>query len=416
MPLKPAKSSISLNEAIGIATASLWAHKMRTVLTLLGVVIGVTAVIAVVSLVGGLNTYVANAISNNLGADTFLISRAPSIISNIDQWQESKKRRKFYYDDYTYLLDNCHTCRNVAADLNTVGDVKYGTQDLSSTDVIGFTYQMPEVYKRDLAMGRYFTRMDELRSAPVCDVGYDIWNKLMPGSNPLGKEIRVDSGECEIIGVATKRGSLMGQSEDDWVIMPLTTYQTIYGSNDSLTLWAKAYSTKTLPTAMDEVRLLLRGRRHVPYLNPDDFAMETNESFLQLWSSISSTFFGVTIGIASISLIVGGIVIMNIMLVSVTERTREIGLRKSLGARRIDIQKQFLIESSTVAAIGGSIGVALGILLAKIVTWTTALPSSVALWSVLMGLIVATSVGLFFGVYPATKAAKLDPVVALRSE
>jgi putative ABC transport system permease protein len=416
VPQERAKSSISLNEAISIATASLWAHKMRTVLTLLGVVIGVTAVIAVVSLVGGLNTYVANAISNNLGADTFLINRAPSIISNIDQWQEAQKRRKFFYDDYKYLLDNCHTCRNVAADLNTVGDVKYGTQDLSSTDIIGFTYQMPEVYKRDLAMGRYFTRMDELRSAPICDVGYDIWNKLMPGANPLGKEIRVGSGECEIIGVATKRGSLMGQSEDDWVIMPLTTYQTIYGSNDSLTLWAKAYSTTTLQATMDEVRLLLRGRRHVPYLKPDDFAMETNQSFLQLWSSISSTFFGVTIGIASISLIVGGIVIMNIMLVSVTERTREIGLRKSLGARRIDIQKQFLIESSTIAAVGGGIGVALGILLAKIVTWTTALPSSVALWSVLMGLIVATSVGLFFGVYPATKAAKLDPVVALRSE
>jgi putative ABC transport system permease protein len=416
VPPKRTTSSISLSEAISIATASLWAHKMRTVLTLLGVVIGVTAVIAVVSLVGGLNTYVANAISNNLGADTFLINRAPSIISNIDQWQEAQKRRKFFYADYNYLLDNCHTCRNVAADLNTVGDVKYGTQDLSSTDIIGFTYQMPEVYKRDLAMGRYFTRMDELRSAPVCDVGYDIWNKLMPGSNPVGKEIRVDSGECQIIGVATKRGSLMGQSEDDWVIMPLTTYQTIYGGNNSLTLWAKAYSTKTLQITMDEVRLLLRGRRHVPYLKPDDFAMDTNQSFLQLWSSISSTFFGVTIGIASISLIVGGIVIMNIMLVSVTERTREIGLRKSLGARRVDIQKQFLIESSTIAAIGGAIGVSLGILLAKIVTWTTALPSSVALWSVLMGLLVAISVGLFFGVYPATKAAKLDPVVALRSE
>jgi putative ABC transport system permease protein len=416
VPPKSTKSSISLGEAISIATASLWAHKMRTVLTLLGVVIGVTAVIAVVSLVGGLNKYVANAISNNLGADTFLINRAPSVISDINQWQESQKRRKFMYDDYSYLLDNCHTCRNVAADLNTVGDVKYGTQDLSATNIIGFTYQMPEVYKRDLAMGRYFTRMDELRSAPICDVGYDIWNKLMPGENPIGKEIRVDSGECEIIGVATKRGSLMGQSEDDWVIMPLTTYQNIYGSNNSLTLWAKAYSTTTLQTTMDEVRLLLRGRRHVPYLKADDFAMETNESFLQLWSSISSTFFGVTIGIASISLIVGGIVIMNIMLVSVTERTREIGLRKSLGARRIDIQKQFLIESSTIAAIGGVIGVTLGILAAKIVTWTTALPSSVALWSVLMGLIVATSVGLFFGVYPATKAAKLDPVVALRSE
>jgi putative ABC transport system permease protein len=416
MPAKKAKSSIPLGEAIGIATASLWAHKMRTVLTLLGVVIGVTAVIAVVSLVGGLNAYVANAISNNLGADTFLINRAPSIISDINQWQEAQKRRKFRYGDYEYLLDNCRTCFAVAASLNTIGQVKYGTQALSNSDIIGFTYEMPEVYKRDLTMGRYFTRLDELRSAPVCDVGYDIYDKLMPGENPVGKEIRVGSGECEIIGVAEKRGSLMGQSEDNWIIMPLTTYQSIYGSNDSLRLWVKAASTMALQTTMDEVRLLLRGRRHVPYLKPDDFAMETNKSFIQLWSSISSTFFGVTIGIASISLIVGGIVIMNIMLVSVTERTREIGLRKSLGARRADIQKQFLIESSTIAAVGGTIGVILGILAAKIVTWTTALPSTVALWSVLMGLLVATSVGLFFGVYPATKAARLDPVVALRSE
>ncbi|HVB87277.1 MAG TPA: ABC transporter permease [Candidatus Dormibacteraeota bacterium] len=416
MPPKRSKSSMSLSEAISIATASLWAHKMRTVLTLLGVVIGVTAVIAVVSLVGGLNTYVARMISNNLGADTFIVDRSPSVISNIDQWQEAQKRRKFRYDDYNYLLDNCRSCRAVAASLSTQGSVKYGTQSLDTANIIGFTYQMPEVYKRDLMMGRYFTRLDELRHAPVCDVGYDVFDKLMPGGNPIGKEIRVDSGECEIIGVADKRGSVMGQSQDDWVIMPLTTYQTIYGGNDSLTLWVKATSTKTLDTTMDEVRLLLRGRRHVPYLKADDFAMETNESFLQLWNSISSTFFGVTIGIASISLIVGGIVIMNIMLVSVTERTREIGLRKSLGARRIDIQKQFLIESSTISAIGGAIGVSLGILAAKIVTWTTALPSSVALWSVLMGLLVAIGVGLFFGVYPATKAARLDPVVALRSE
>jgi len=181
-------------------------------------------------------------------------------------------------------------------------------------------------------------------------------------------------------------------------------------------LWVKAGGTQALDSTMDEVRLILRGRRHLAYGDEDDFATETNASFLALWGSISSTFFGVTIGIASISLLVGGIVIMNIMLVSVTDRTREIGLRKSLGARQSDIRLQFLIESATISAIGGAMGVVLGILVAKIVTWTTSLPSSVQLWSVLMGLIVATSVGLFFGVYPASKAARLDPVVALRSE
>jgi putative ABC transport system permease protein len=410
------KTSMSMGEAVSIATASLWSHKLRSTLTLLGVVIGVMSVIAVVSLVNGLNDYVAGAISSNLSADVFMVNRAPSNITSIDQWEASQKRRKFHFDDYEAIRDNCRSCVAVAASLTKIGQVKYGTEYLSDSAILGFTQEMPEVYNRELAEGTYYTRLDVARGAPVCDVGYDIADKLLPGTDPIGKEIRVDTGQCEIIGVAKKRGSVMGQSQDNWVILPLTTYQAMYGSDDSVRLWVKTAGKNAMDPTMDEVRLLLRGRRHVPYRDPDDFAMETNASFLQLWGSISNTFFGVTIGIASISLIVGGIVIMNIMLVSVTERTREIGLRKSLGARRSDIQMQFLIESCTIAAVGGALGVTLGILLAKIVTWTTALPSSVQLWSVLMGLLVATSVGLFFGVYPAAKAARLDPVVALRSE
>jgi len=409
------KTLMPIGEAVRIASSSLWAHKMRTVLTLLGVVIGVSAVIAVVSLVSGLNRYVAEKIFN-LGADVFLVRRAPSIITSVDQWAASQKRRKFKYDDYRFLRDNCQNCVAVAADLNKVGQVKYGSNTLDDSNIIGFTHEMPEVLSRELASGRYFTALDDARAAHVCDVGFDVVDKLLSGTNPLGKMIHIDQSECEIIGVATKRGSVMGQSQDNWVIMPLTTYLQTYSSDDSVTLWAKADGTANIDRAMDEVRLLLRARRHVAYRDPDDFAMETNASFLQIWGSISSTFFGVMIGITSIALIVGGIVIMNIMLVSVTERTREIGLRKSLGARRSDIQRQFLIESSAIAAIGGLIGIVLGILVAKIVTWTTALPSSVQVWSVLIGLIVATCVGLFFGVYPATKAAKLDPVVALRQE
>jgi putative ABC transport system permease protein len=410
------KTSMSMGEAVRIATASLWAHKMRSVLTLLGVVIGVTSVIAVVSLVSGLNDFVAKRVEGNLGADVFMINRSPSIITSIDQWADAQKRRKFHYDDYEAVRDACRSCVAVAANTQKIGQVKYGTNYLSDSNIIGFTHEMPEVMSRELEEGRYFTRLDVERSAPVCDVGFDIADKLVPGSNPLGKEIRVDSGTCEIIGVAKKRGSVMGQSQDNWVIMPLTTFQEMYARDDSVRLWVKAAGTTTLDPTMDEVRMILRGRRHLKYAAADDFAMETNASFLSLCSSISSTFFGVTIGIASISLIVGGIVIMNIMLVSVTERTREIGLRKSLGARQTDIRMQFLIESSTIALVGGICGVTLGILLAKIVTLTTSLPSSVQIWSVLMGLIVATSVGLFFGVYPAAKAARLDPVVALRAD
>jgi putative ABC transport system permease protein len=406
---------MSLGEAIRIATTNLWTHKMRSVLTLLGVVIGVTAVIAVVSLVSGLNRYVAEKVVG-LGADIFMINRSPSIITSVDQWESAQKRRKFHYDDYEAVLEDCKSCAAVAANLSKSGQVKYGTDYISDSAIIGFTHEMPEVYNRELAEGRYFTLLDEQRAAPVCIVGFDVVDHLIPGSDPIGKEIRVDTGSCEIIGVAKKRGSVMGQSQDNWVIMPLTTYQAMYARDDSVRLWVKAHSTQVLDPTMDEVRMILRGRRHLKYSNADDFEIETNASFLSLWSSISSTFFGVTIGIASISLIVGGIVIMNIMLVSVTERTREIGLRKSLGARQVDIRTQFLIESSTIALIGGICGVILGIVLAKVVTLTTALPSSVQLWSVIMGLLVATSVGLFFGVYPATKAARLDPVVALRAD
>jgi putative ABC transport system permease protein len=409
------RAGMTLSEAVRIAVASLWAHKMRSVLTLLGVVIGVMSVIAVVSLVNGLNAYVAEKIFN-LGADVFMINRAPSIITNIDQWEASQKRRKFHLDDYEAVRDNCRTCAAVGATLTRGGQVKYGTDYLSDASIIGFTEEMAEINSRELSQGRNLTRLDVARANPVCVVGFDVVDKLLPGTDPVGKEVRVDTSSCEIIGVAKKRGSVLGQSQDSFVILPITTFQRTYSSDDSVRVWVKAAGTQALEPTTDEVRQIIRGRRHLRYSDPDDFEMETNGSFLQLWGNISGTFFGVTIGIASISLVVGGIVIMNIMLVSVTERTREIGLRKSLGARSVDIRTQFLIESATVAAIGGVLGVLLGILLAKVVTWTTALPSSVQLWSVVIGLVVATSVGLFFGVYPAAKAARLDPVVALRAD
>ena len=409
-------TGMAFGEAVRIAGASLWAHKMRSVLTLLGIVIGVTAVIAVVSLVNGLNAYVAEKIFN-LGADVFIVNRGPSIVTTIAQYEETQKRHRFYYEDYEYLRDTCRSCVEVGGTLNRIGQVKYGNDYFSDAQVFAFTPEMGDLTNRELSTGRHVNQADMLHAAPVCVAGFDIVNKLLAGGDPIGQELRVDTTTCEIIGVGKKRGSVLGQSQDNWVILPLTTYLRTYGAgNDSMRIWVKSPGAAALEPTMDQVRLLVRARRHVPYESADDFTMETNSSFLSLWGNISGTFFGVTIGIASISLIVGGIVIMNIMLVSVTERTREIGLRKSLGARSADIRKQFLIESSTIAAAGGTIGVILGILAAKIVTWTTALPSSVQLWSVLVGLAVAIGVGLFFGVYPASKAARLNPVVALRAE
>jgi len=410
------KTSMSLGEAAKIATASLWAHKLRTVLTLLGVVIGVTSVIAVVTMIGGLNSYVADKVFN-LGANVYLVTRGPLVTLNVDDYIKTQKRKKLYLDDYEFLRDNCKSCVAIGAELNHGNaKVQYGTDYTSNTGVAGWTAEMPDLENRDLDAGRHINQTDVDHASRVCVAGFDIVDKLFPGSDPIGKEIRVDTTSCEIVGVGKKIGSVLGASRDNWVIIPITTFQKTYSSNASLTIWGKGEGVTTMAQSMDEVRSLLRGKRHLDYKTPDDFEIQTNDSFLSIWSSISGSFFVLTIAIASISLVVGGIVIMNIMLVSVTERTREIGLRKSLGARQSDIRMQFLIESSLIAALGGFCGVSLGILFAKVITLTTSLPSAVEPWSVFMGMIVATSVGLFFGVYPASKAAQLDPVVALRSE
>jgi len=410
------KATMHFGEAVGIAAASLWAHKLRSVLTLLGVVIGVTSVIAVVSFVHGLNSYVAEKVFN-LGADVFLVNRGPTIETNIDDYLLTQKRKKLAVDDYLAVLQACRSCQEVGADVRRDNiQVKYGMNYLRDIYLRGYTPSMTRIYERELTAGRHINDEDMRRAAPVCTVGWDIVENLLPGVDPLGKQIRVDGETFEIIGVGKKLGSALGQSRDSWVIIPLTSLRKTYGTENSLRIWGKSGSTERLEAALDEVRQILRGRRHLSYGAADDFVIETNKSFLSLWSGFSAAFFGVTVAIASISLLVGGIVIMNIMLVSVTERTREIGLRKSIGARRRDILLQFLMESSTISAIGGLWGILFGVLLAKLVSWVTPLPSAIEPWSVAAGMLVATGVGLFFGIYPASKAARLDPVVALRAE
>ncbi len=407
---------MNLGEAVRIAAASLWAHKMRSILTLIGVVIGVTSVIAVVSIVNGLNTYVAEKLFN-LGADVFLINRGPSIITNYEDYQRAQKNRKFTMDDYLAVRDGCRDCLLVGgAVFHLNAEVKYGMNYVKDTMMRGWTPSIARIYDVELASGRHITEADLGRGAPVCTIGWDVVNNLFAGVDPVGKEIRFDGKACQVIGVGKKLGSVLGQSRDNWVIIPISTFEKTYSTDQSIRIWVKAGSAENMERVADEVRQILRGRRHLGYSAKDDFVIETNQSFLSIWSGISGTFFVVTIVIACISLIVGGIVIMNIMLVSVTERTREIGLRKSIGARRSDILTQFLIESSTISAIGGIWGILLGILLAKLVSWTTDLPSTIKIWSVVAGFLVAASVGLFFGVYPASKAARLDPVVALRAE
>src|SRR5437016_3488108 len=410
------RRTMNFSEAVAISTSSLWAHKLRSVLTLVGVVIGVSAVIAVVSLINGANRYVATRVFR-LGADVFGLSKQPSIIRNVDDWLEFQKRKRITYDDFQAVRELCKSCKEIGASLGGRVEVKSGLNSLKDTNLRAWTPQMAQLYDVDLLSGRHMTEEDMRGAAPVCVIGNDLIENLMPGIDPIGKEVRWNNIPCEIIGAGKKQGSALGTSLDNWIVIPLTTYKKNFGTQqDSLRITSRAGSAAKIQESVDEVRQIMRGRHHLAYSKPDDFAIETSDSFLSLWKDISGSFFAVTIAIASISLVVGGIVIMNIMLVSVTERTREIGVRKALGARRSDILLQFLIESSTVAVIGGAVGVFCGVLVAKLVSWVSPLPSAVQLWSVIGGLLVALSVGLFFGTYPTSKAAKLDPVEALRSE
>ena len=409
---------MNIGEAIRISLGSLWANKLRSVLTLLGVVIAVASLIAVVTFVNGINGYVAEKIFN-LGADVFIINKTTNAITNVDEYLDGLKRKDIKLDDYQAVLDGCVACKYVGASAPlTNGNVKYAELNSTDTFIRGWTASMNPIYDLDLTQGRGINDADVDNASPVAVIGADIRQNLIPNVDPVDKEIRVDGRLYRVIGVGKARGKTLGQSQDNWVILPISTWFKAYGTQgQSIRIWAKSYGVGTpLANAMDESRVILRSRRHDAPGKPDSFIIDTNQSFLSLWSSISSTFFLVMIIIASIALIVGGIVIMNIMLVAVTERTREIGIRKAMGARRTDILRQFLIESTALALVGGAIGVSGGIGIAKGVTLAIGMPSAIRIWTVFAGLALAASVGIFFGVYPASKAAKLDPIAALRFE
>ena len=407
---------MELKEAVKLALQSLWQNKLRTVLTLLGVMIGVSSVIAVVTLVNGANTYVTTKFSS-YGADVFTVSKMPALIMSSADYERYQKRKNVLYDDYTYVRDNCQHCVGIGAQQATVAKVTRETNSVTDCTIRGYTWQMPMLENLNIAEGRGFTEQDDEHAAHVAIIGTDIRDNLFPGIDPLGQELRADGMPYTVIGVAEKQGSTFGQSQDNWVGVPLTSFMKTYGTAKSVTIYVKAGSAgPVLQEAGDEVRVLMRSKRHDAPGAPDSFEVDVNNTLVGFFSMVADWFGAVAGAIAFISLIVGGIVIMNMMLVSVTERTREIGIRKALGARARDVMLQFLVESGAMALLGGFFGVMIGIALAQVVTLVIGFPSTVKLWSVLVGLGMETSVGIFFGVYPAWKAANLDPIVALRAE
>jgi putative ABC transport system permease protein len=403
-------------EAFKLALQSLWANRLRTVLTLLGVVIGVASVITVVTLTNGAKKFVTTKI-NTYGASVITVRKMPQTFLTVDEYLEFQKRKDVRYDDYKAISSECRSCVSVGADRSSAGKVVYGTKSTTDTTIRGITWTMPPIANLNIVEGRSFTELEDEHSTHVAIVGADIVENVLGGSDPLGKEIRVDGTPYTVIGVAEPQGKTMGTSMDNWVGIPLTTFLESYGSQATMDIYIDAGGGgETMDAVSGEVRTIMRARRHLRPGKPDSFSIDSSATFGDMLGKIVDNFGAVVVAIAAISLVVGGIVIMNIMLVSVTERTREIGVRKALGARRQDILLQFLIESATMSLLGGVLGVIGGISLAKIVSALIAFPSEVELWSIGISLFVATAVGLFFGIYPAHKAAQLDPIVALRAE
>jgi putative ABC transport system permease protein len=405
-----------IGEAFKLALQSLWANKMRSILTLIGMVIAVASVITVVTLVNGAKGFVTTKI-NTYGAAVITVSKMPQTFMTIEEFVEFQKRKDVTYDDYRSILDLCQSCASVGAQRDSTGKVVRGARSTTDTDIRGWTWTMPPISNLNIVLGRSFTEMEDQHSAHVAIVGSDIVDNVLGAGDPLGKEIRVDGAPYTVIGVGESQGKMFGRSMDNWVAIPLTSFLEAYGSNQSLQILVDSGSGGAVMEAVsDDLRTIMRTRRHLAPGAPDAFSIDSSATFGNLLLTILSNFGAVVIAIAAVTLVIGGIVIMNIMLVTVTERTREIGVRKALGARRRDILLQFLIESAMLAALGGLIGVGIGISGAELLTLAISFPSIVTLWSVLVALFVATAVGLFFGIYPAHKASALDPIVALRAE
>ena len=408
-------ATVTVIETFRLALDALRAHKLRSFLTLLGVILAVTTLVAVMSVVAGLNFYVADKVAN-LGANVYLVDRFGIITSN-DAWVKAQKRPLLLLEEFQRLRDTMKSASQVAAVTARSMDVRSGNILLESTNLMGVTPNYADIRNISVSSGRFLTEVDELHHAPVCFIGTDVVKKFFANVDPIGKFIRAGTHTYEVIGVATEIGTAFGQSQDNYILIPLATfYKEWHQQNDWLTIFIQAQSAELMDSSQDEARMLLRAWRHLPYDAQDNFAVFGSASIMKLWKQITGNLFAVAVGLTAVFLVVGGIVIMNIMLASVTERTKEIGLRRSLGARKKHIILQFMTESAVLAAAGGVMGLALAFAIVAIVRAATPIPVQTPTSAIVISLAVSTGVGLFFGIYPAMRAAKLDPIEALRAD
>ena len=402
-------------ETFRIAIEALRRHKMRSFLTLLGVIIGVMTIVGVVSVISGLNDYVSNEVFQ-LNPDVFVVTRF-GIITSREQFLEALKRKEIDMRDARDVEARCQNCGMVGTGSRTQASARYRSERLSDVLITGSTANMAELQNLDIEAGRYFTPGEEQGSSGVVVIGWDLKEHLFGRLDPIGRSVQIEGRPLKVIGVLRKQGSVLGQNMDKQAYMPLSTYLKTFGSRQGLALFVRpSRGLENFQEAQDDVRVIMRARRHTPFNDPDPFSMVTAEALQNLWKGISGGAFALLAFISGISLGVGGIVIMNIMLVSVIERTREIGIRRAMGARRADIQRQFLTEAVLLSAGGGAIGVGLGMIIAKVVATMTPMPTLVRPSLMITGLAVAIITGVLAGLFPALKAAKLPPVEALRYE
>jgi putative ABC transport system permease protein len=406
---------VTLIETFRLSLDALRAHKLRSFLTLLGVILAVLTLVTVMSVVAGLNFYVADRVAN-LGANVYVVDRF-GIITSEDEWIKAQKRPLLTLEEFEWVRSNMKLASRVAAAGWVTIDIRAGNTLLENTRVTGATADYAELRNIGLASGRYITEADDLHHSPICFIGTDVAKKFFPNVDAVGKTIRAGTHTYEVVGVAEPIGSAFGQSQDNYMLIPLVTYyKEWHTQQDWLAIFVQAQNTEMMSASQDEARMLMRAVRHLNYNAKDNFAVLGSDSIMALWKQLTGNLFGVAVALTAVFLVVGGIVIMNIMLASVTERTREIGIRRSLGARRKHIMLQFMTESAVLAAVGGIIGILLAYGIVALGRSATSIPMQTPLSAVILSLSVSTGVGLFFGIYPAMRAAKLDPIEALRSD